>query len=92
MQVSVYLGKVGAGGDVQVATSILGRNPLLSPRRKITGNLPPGSWEVLSSFEEDDFGARLLSSERQESIVVKGLELDCLVPRQPASQKLCDLG
>lgn len=50
----------------------------------------PGTGEALSGFEEDDFGACLLSSERQESRVVKGLEPDTRFTWQP--RRSGDLG
>ena len=65
---------LGAGGDVPAAPSLLGRSSLPLPRRKITGvwvpvgklgrsralRVPPGTREVLSHFEEEDLGARVL--------------------------------
>ena len=56
------------------APSLLGRSSLPLPRRKITGvwvpvgklgrsralRVPPGTREVLSHFEEEDLGARVL--------------------------------
>lgn len=81
--VCVYLGEIGGGGAVHPATSILGRHSPC-PQEKSHGELQVGSggpgtpraaWRVgLSNFDDDNYGACLLPSERQQGMVAEALE------------------